>query len=649
MKNIIKLYDEANLAQLYGWKAQRLGELIRLGFNVPKGVAISWSVFSEVLDYNEKTSEFNMLLKNDRIINIQEIANLIIKLKLPDEFWSNLDDAMKGMGNRFIVRSSGKNEDGNQTSLAGVFNSYGDVGKDDLEETIKNVWISSFSPIATMFGSGSEAISVIIQDFIQGEQYGVAFSRDPLDQCNDCIVINGKSTHASVVNGDGGSWEERVFNRSELSGGLISDITDVIYKIESLFNIGYVDIEWIMLRNKIYVVQVRPLTYPISEKIEHYAMYSLESTECLNIDLDQLKNIHKRWFEKKYWARKYAISQNIDIPKGYYISYVKSKLTSLDVDKILEKFETKILVVDRADDKRTIFVDRNDLYKFLINQNEYNNDKIITVKLRELPEYSDKTFSGFSTMIGNDQILIEFIPGAFSGIYKYHIVPSYMVVDMHGNIISYNLNYFSEVCVFDNKHLEFVRKDIPKIKPELSDFIINEVIRISKSMADRFKEPRLEWTISNNKIILCDLSFEKKPFFIEDNNMNKLSNGDIIGTVFKLEDLNVLIDLCELHTVSVVPEEQFYRTQMRSSIKEIVNSFKIYENPIIVCKQPITELALIMDDVKGFIFEEGSFLCHLGIMLREKNIPAIFMNQALNKLENGKDIMFVDGRLSYER
>jgi hypothetical protein len=50
---------------------------------------------------------------------------------------------------------------------------------------------------------------------------------------------------------------------------------------------------------------------------------------------------------------------------------------------------------------------------------------------------------------------------------------------------------------------------------------------------------------------------------------------------------------------------------------------RLPQRPIVVTERPWAILSVLFDQVAGFVFREGSLLCHLAILLREQRIPSL--------------------------
>lgn len=82
-------------------------------------------------------------------------------------------------GRRWVVRSSGLEEDGQERSFAGMHASVVGVEAADVPEAIRAVWRSAFSARATAYGRDGGGMVVLLQPLIEPEAAGVIFTMDP--------------------------------------------------------------------------------------------------------------------------------------------------------------------------------------------------------------------------------------------------------------------------------------------------------------------------------------------------------------------------------------------------------------------------------------------------------------------------------------
>jgi len=639
-----------------GLKAYRLSELIRLGYTVPSGYSITSDVFMDVIQYNYKAEEFQNLLSQPRCLVWGQITSLIHNLVLNKKLQEVISDKSNELGWPIAIRSSGVDEDGSQSSKAGIYNSV--VGCKNISEiinAIKECWIASFSPLAQAFGAGDSPIPLILQKTVTQKYSGVAFSIDPLSGDDSLIVICGvKDGEDGIVSGKmSGSVcvlkkenLEIVTDRSEgiFPIEIAKEISKVIMLIKDSLNIGEVDMEWALSDETLYVLQARPVTSAsIKNKSNAVLLFDLDSNDCLSAPLDQLYELHIHWFEKQFWFRKIANENGIRILKACYLRYDPKLITLSQIEMLFDEYKTPYLVIDRSPKQRTIFIKKNDLLHTL-KMLTVGEDGLITVRIRELPSFD---LSGFSSCLPDGRVLVEAFPGAFTGVYKYDIIPSTYTLDKNGIMIDSTIKSYNKCCKLNNSSLQFTEFYGKGLSAELTKEKLNEIVKMTQIMTEKLKEPRLEWTISDKNLFLVDMSLEHHPLSVLEDDTRILSNGNFQGKAVKFSDISILKSVCSTHTISVVPEPQFFVA--RDSIKENVmlsNKINANETPVIITKQPVTELALIMDSVAGFIFEEGSLLCHLGIILREAGIPAIFMENALSILDDGANILCIDGKVN---
>ncbi|MCL6590140.1 MAG: hypothetical protein K6U80_09330, partial [Firmicutes bacterium] len=299
-------------------------------------------------------------------------------------------------------------------------------------------------------------------------------------------------------------------------------------------------------------------------------------------------------------------------------------------------------IADRSSQQRSLVFRRDQAYDFLRSQIP-GRDGLVTIRIRELPRFEK---SGHSTCLKDGSVLIEVIPGTFDSLIRMHLVPGTYLTDRRGQVIQSTIRSYDKCCRIKADTMEFIEATEAGLTSELCQDYIREIARITTYMADKLTEPRLEWTISDNELILFDLSFERQPLSLSEGNITILSRGDFQGSVFLMPDISILTSVCSLHTVSVVPDTAFYEARNSATVRDFLNELKrTGGKPVVVAKQPLTELALITDSVSAFIFEEGSLLCHLGIILREKGIPAVFLNRALSVLHNGTKVICLNGEL----
>ncbi len=227
---IVKTDNYKDLGINVGSKARNLFQLIELGYNVPR---------------------FFVIQANSSIDG------------------SVLNNEIKNFGNntRFAVRSSANVEDSSQFSFAGVFETYLGVEAEDVFEKVSlcgdiagNQKLASYCEYNCL-DINDVKVSIIIQEMVEADFSGVAFSINPVDGNNEQIfiesveglgesLVSGESTPTTVVLdksnvGEGKGWEKALATK--------------IIELEQVY--GHpVDVEWSYALDKLYILQVRPVT-----------------------------------------------------------------------------------------------------------------------------------------------------------------------------------------------------------------------------------------------------------------------------------------------------------------------------------------------------------------------------------------------------
>jgi phosphohistidine swiveling domain-containing protein/glycerol-3-phosphate acyltransferase PlsY len=190
-----------------------------------------------------------------------------------------------------IVRSSAIGEDSSTASAAGQYLSILDVtNREQLEAAIINCQASYQKSSAVEYrrrhSQSTESIAILVQKQIKGIYSGVAFSRDPVDRYNDTVTIEALAGNASkIVSGKFTPQRYRV-SISEVSSteelsqdktitviqenftqeatnipqDILESVALLAREMEELFNGIPQDLEWTYDGEKIWLLQVRPIT-----------------------------------------------------------------------------------------------------------------------------------------------------------------------------------------------------------------------------------------------------------------------------------------------------------------------------------------------------------------------------------------------------
>ena len=191
----------------------------------------------------------------------------------------DLHQALKALGNGpFAVRSSGRAEDGAETSYAGQFTSILNTPETEVIDAAKKVWASGFGEGVQAYRDLNsddkiEAPAIVVQRMINARAAGVAFSADPVSGLRQRVVISaisglGDRLVSGEVDGEDWTvdWDGTFLNAPEgpdvLSKADASAVSELAREIETAFGSPQ-DIEWAFDGDQLHILQARPITTPL--------------------------------------------------------------------------------------------------------------------------------------------------------------------------------------------------------------------------------------------------------------------------------------------------------------------------------------------------------------------------------------------------
>jgi pyruvate,water dikinase len=193
---------------LVGGKNANLGEMIKAGFPVPPGFAITIHAYDLFLEENVIVDKIYKVLAAtdvDDPVQLNNASKTIKKMvqngKMPEEVGRVIIADYKKMSgfmkNALVaVRSSATAEDAPGTSFAGQQETFLNVkGEANLLERVKGCWASLFTERSIFYRVKNNIkhekvkVSVAVQKMIQSEVSGVMFSIDPVKNEKDKIII----------------------------------------------------------------------------------------------------------------------------------------------------------------------------------------------------------------------------------------------------------------------------------------------------------------------------------------------------------------------------------------------------------------------------------------------------------------------------
>jgi pyruvate,water dikinase len=292
-----------------GGKGASLGEMTQAGIPVPPGFVVLAKAFEKFIKETDISIELDAMwdrLNIKNTDNLEEnstiIRDVIIKKEFPEEIKKEILDAFNKLNSQYVaVRSSATAEDSKQDAWAGQLETCLYVNKENLLENVKKCWASLFTPRALFyriergFRKKNVSVAVVIQKMVNSEIAGVCFTVHPVTQNKDQMIIEacyglGEALVSGTITPDSYVIEKSTLNiidinisdqekqitrgdketqeidldpglrsRQKLTEQQIKELTSLCLEIERHYGCPQ-DIEWAIEKDKIYIVQSRPVT-----------------------------------------------------------------------------------------------------------------------------------------------------------------------------------------------------------------------------------------------------------------------------------------------------------------------------------------------------------------------------------------------------
>ena len=294
-----------------GGKAVALAIMAQHSLNVPDALCVTTDAYNSyvtttglreriLLELNRK--QFKDMRWEELWDTSLRIRNMFLTTPLPTALAQDLREIIAPVfsDKAAVVRSSAPGEDSASTSFAGLHESYVNIkGTESIIEHICLVWASLWSDAALLYRQELDLniekslMAVVVQEIIDGEQSGVAFGKNPLNESEAVIeaiyglnqgLVDGsvepdrwivdretgriishtpaQRTRTLVSFSEGVRFEPLPAVKAEtppLSDDKISTVFSLVTTAESIFCTPQ-DVEWTFRENRIHALQSRPIT-----------------------------------------------------------------------------------------------------------------------------------------------------------------------------------------------------------------------------------------------------------------------------------------------------------------------------------------------------------------------------------------------------
>ncbi len=304
-------------AGLVGSKTLSLVHMNRMGLPVPPGFCITATAYRKHIERNNLVNHITSTIEQLRTVSpasqksvLSDLRKTIAQKPLADEPRKQIEQYYQALGAKHVaVRSSATAEDLPEHSFAGQYDTHlGIVDPDACIEAVKKCWASLWTQRAFNYREkiGIDHLkvdmAVIIQSLIEADASGVLFTADPrygpsgnivIEACfglgqalvsgkvtPDRLVVHRKNLSLlfreisekkieCVLDKESEVKEQAIPHEKSITWSLnekqIKFLARIARKIETEFGCPQ-DIEWAIYKNKIYLLQSRPITAMSQER-----------------------------------------------------------------------------------------------------------------------------------------------------------------------------------------------------------------------------------------------------------------------------------------------------------------------------------------------------------------------------------------------
>lgn len=296
--------------EMVGGKGMSLSKLLTAGISVPDGFHITTASYRLFVEVNRIQPYINKLLGEIHFTDSAQLeaASAQIGLffhrgKMPEEVTAAIRSAYDGLGSIPVaVRSSATAEDLPEASFAGQQDTYLNIlGESQVLDAVKRCWASLWTARAISYRMKNNikqekvSIAVVVQKLVFSHGAGVMFTQNPINGRRREMVINaawglGEAVVSSLVTPDtiivdkntgrivsyksankeimtvrtSNGTEEvstpaKLRKKHTLTRDQVVRLAQLGKKIETYYEMP-MDVEWAMEKDKLYIVQARPIT-----------------------------------------------------------------------------------------------------------------------------------------------------------------------------------------------------------------------------------------------------------------------------------------------------------------------------------------------------------------------------------------------------
>jgi phosphohistidine swiveling domain-containing protein len=549
------------------------------------------------------------------------------------------------------VRSSATAEDSASAAWAGQLESFLNTDRKHLLENVQKCWASLYTPRAIFYGfekgfhgsgqrqrtndQGYLSVAVVVQQMVQSEISGIAFSVHPVTQdTNQLIIEAGYGLGEAIVSGQitpdsyvvtkepveitdknisaqdrmlirankgGNEWvtvDSSQANNAKLSDQQILELSRLIIKIESHYGFPC-DIEWAFANDQFYITQSRPITTLYGSMNEKPAVY------------------------QKFFSRDFCLAS--------VEAWVRGESTNPKEWTQLTQPFLPYIITERADDTVHFWYDvrgvawvQDLLVKIAKEESDflYKLEQTVLHKLEYIrPIYEQQRVLELPELKRFIQELEAGYPW-FEAMWWYCQMDESKLVGLHVENIQKVRALTDTLC---NASDTVIRTSLAQAYPELGDL-----------SAELSTQEILSGTVPTR----AELEQRQAQYFFANNQL-------YVGvTPQQIEmQLSVKFELAPVDSTEALTGQVAERGVVRGRVRRVMGHKQIsilLEGEIMVSPMTIPDFLPAMKKAAAIVTDEGGVVCHAAIVARELHTPCVVGTKVATQVLRDGDLVEVD-------
>jgi hypothetical protein len=458
-------------------------------------------------------------------------------------------------------------------------------------------------------------MGLIIQEMIAPIYAGVAFTS----------AHEAERVVAEFVRGLGDKLVSGVANAQRYVSGaplpeqdealapMLDEVCRTVESIKAAYG-HEVDVEWAWDERGLHILQVRPVTMALPH----------------DLTLGEIRDVYITYVTKRAPAYRLAAECGVATGAAHVVSFNGAGLLQ----------EQAALAEALASPASRAVVDLN------------TNLRQVIVDKRDLAQYLKNTFQLTPTSTARHTAIIrDFIRGEYGFISRLIGEYGLLIECSEEGLLSINrgIGHSARIVIED------VREPLiaEAITGDASDEVIAaflpvipSILRFTQRLNQAMPRTQLEWVLEQGTPYFVDFSREDGTIVhAHQSGTIVIAPGVARGPIIRLHDDDLLYRLSVGPAVSVNKNHEVLDHDGLRALVELVAAQP--ERPIIYARHPYAVLSVLFEHSAGFIFNQGTILCHLAILLREAGLPAV-ISRTLT-VQDGDVAVIADGAVDIFR